>query len=213
MNKQLLKEYIKKSVREKMEHQKRIEGNREKSVYLIYKFPGLRKIFDDVMSPAFPRFISSVKIIAPKPTTFVVTLINNLEFNIYYLDKKVFILKIEGKKYFSNNTSELQRASQAITGLLELNYAEDEVANKKAGDESGRAADLKASLSGSSSGGSSDFGGPGIDPNAPADATIPGTESEPGAEPGTEPEPGAEPGAEPGTEPNPEEEEPEEPKP
>lgn len=182
MDKQLLVEYVKKSIREKIEKQKRIESEREKSVYLIYKFPGLKQAFTDLMSPAFSRFISNINIIAPKPTTFIVTLVNDLTFYIYYSGKNKYTAKVSGKKYYLNDQNGINKASAAISGLLELNYDEEGVANAKAGSDQTQAADLKASLSGGgSSGGPGDFpgsdtSGPGIDPNAPADAQIPGTE-------------------------------------
>ena len=184
MIKELLKEYVKKSIREKIEKQKRLDSERERSVYMIYKFPGLQKAFTDIMSPAFSRFLSNVTIIAPKPTTFLVTLTNNLTFYMYYSGKNKYTAKISGKKYYLDEINGINKASAAITALLELNYDEEGIATAKAGgiDDVNKAADLKASISGGGGGGSfpggdtTGAGGPGIDPNAPADAQIPGTE-------------------------------------
>lgn len=49
------------------------------------------------MSPAYGRFIASIEIIAPKPTTFLVELINGQQFEIAYLGLNKFRLKILGK--------------------------------------------------------------------------------------------------------------------
>lgn len=205
MSRQLLKEYIKKAVREKIEQQKRVEAKKEQSVYLIYKFPGLKQVFVDLMSPAFPRFIKAVEITAPKPTTFKITLLNDMDFIIYYSNKKTFIVKVSGKKYFMDELNDVERASQSVTNLLQLNYNQEELSAKKSGEESDKAAELKSAIDGGGGGGSSSpFGNSaGIDPDAPADATIPGTEPGEGEKTGAEGEP----------ETGEEEENPEEPKP
>ena len=56
---------------------------------------------------------------------FKVELINNQEFGITYVGKKHFIIKVAGKKYNPTNLGELDRASDSITELLQLNYAVD----------------------------------------------------------------------------------------
>ena len=127
MNKQLLLEkYIKVAVKKALKEAEAQQKKVEKSVYLTYRFPGLRKLMMDLMSPAFNRYVNDISIIAPKPTTFKVSLINNQEFSISYLGKSNFSVKIAGKKYNPINISELERASQSIADLLELNYAPEE---------------------------------------------------------------------------------------
>jgi hypothetical protein len=186
LKKELLIEYIKKAVREKMEQEKRVQANMSKSVYLIYKFPGLKDVFVNIMSPAFPRFIKEVQIVAPKPTTFKIKLINNQEIYVYYANKGKFFVKVAGKKYSMDDLGAIERCSSAITSQLELNYNAEEVSAEKATDQA-KAADLKASLSGGGGGG---FGGPqmpgpGVDPNAPDDATTDGSApQEPGSDVG-----------------------------
>jgi hypothetical protein len=78
------------------------------------------------MSPAFGRYIADVSLVAPKPTTFNVELINGQDFIIYYIGKGVFTVKVSGRRYHPVNIGELERASQAIADLLELNYAPTE---------------------------------------------------------------------------------------
>ena len=123
MNKQLLLEkYIKVAVRKALKEQEAAQKQAEKSMYLVYRFPGLKKVMHDLMSPAFGRYITGINIVAPKPTTFNVSLINGQNFTIYYLGKGKFMAKIAGKKYYPYNLGELERANQAIADLLELNY-------------------------------------------------------------------------------------------
>jgi hypothetical protein len=50
------------------------------------------------MSPAFGRYISDVSLIAPKPTTFGIGLINGQDFTMIYLGKNNFNVKVSGKK-------------------------------------------------------------------------------------------------------------------
>ena len=92
-------------------------------MYLIYRFPGLKKTLEDLMSPAFGRYIKHVDVIAPKPTTFNISLINNESFTVTYIGRGNFRAKIAGRKYDPTNIGEQERASVAITDLLSLNYA------------------------------------------------------------------------------------------
>jgi hypothetical protein len=45
------------------------------------------------------------------------------------------MLKVSGKKYYSENLGELERASSNISALLELNYAPEEVKEEPAADK------------------------------------------------------------------------------
>ncbi len=144
----LLEKYIKVAVRKALKEQEAAQKKAEKSMYLIYRFPGLKKVMIELMSPAFGRYISGVDIVAPKPTTFKIGLINGQDFSIYYLGKGKFMTKISGKKYSPNNLGELERASQAVADLLELNYAPKEEAAAPA------ATDSSSSSSSSGGGGS-----------------------------------------------------------
>jgi len=124
MNKELLLEkYIKVAVKKALKEAEEQQRKAEKAMYLVYRFPGLKKIMEDLMSPAFGRYVNNIDIIAPKPTTFKVDLTNGQDFNVKYLGKGKFSVKIAGKKYHPDNLGEAERASQAIADLLELNYA------------------------------------------------------------------------------------------
>lgn len=129
MNKKLLLEKyirvaIKKAIKEAEEQQKKAE----KAMYLIYRFPGLKKVMEDLMSPSFGRFVTDMKLVAPKPTTFSAKLINEQEFNIIYNGKGKYTVKVAGKKYDIQNLGELERAQQSISNVLELNYGVEEKA-------------------------------------------------------------------------------------
>jgi len=132
MSKLLLEKYISVAVQKALKEQEVAQQKSEKSMYLVYRFPGLKKVLEDLMSPAFGRYISNVSIIAPKPTTFKVDLINSQSFTIYYLGKGEFMVKVAGRKYYPANLGELERASQGIATLLELNYAPAEIKEEAA---------------------------------------------------------------------------------
>jgi hypothetical protein len=128
MNKQLLLEkYIKVAVKKALKEQEEQQRKAEKAMYMVYRFPGLKKIMEELMSPAFGRYVNGINIVAPKPTTFKVDLINGQDFSIKYIGRGNFNIKVAGKRYDPLNLGELERASQSIADLLELNYAPKEV--------------------------------------------------------------------------------------
>jgi hypothetical protein len=86
----------------------------------------LKKVLEDIMSPAFGRYIKHIDIIAPKPTTFKITLINDQDFNVKYLGKNKFNVKVSGRQYHPDDLGESERCSQSIANLLELNYVQTE---------------------------------------------------------------------------------------
>ena len=124
MNKELLLEkYIKVAVRKALQEAEEQQRRAEKAMYLVYRFPGLKKLMEDLMSPAFGRYLSGVNIVAPKPTTFNISLINGQDFTIKYIGNKKWNVKVAGKQYHPDNIGEEERCSQAIADLLELNYS------------------------------------------------------------------------------------------
>jgi len=127
MNKQLiLEKYIKVAVKKAIKEAEEQQRKAEKAMYMVYRFPGLKKLMEDLMSPAFGRYVNGINIVAPKPTTFKVDLTNGQDFSIKYLGKDNFQVKIAGRRYNPINLGELERASQGIADLLELNYAPKE---------------------------------------------------------------------------------------
>jgi hypothetical protein len=134
MNKTLLLEkYVKVAVRKALQEAEEQQRKAEKAMYMVYRFPGLKKIMEDLMSPAFGRYVNGINIVAPKPTTFQVDLTNGQDFSIKYIGKGNFNIKVAGKKYDPLNIGELERASQSIADLLELNYAPKEAEGSEGG--------------------------------------------------------------------------------
>ena len=124
----LLEKYIKVAVRKALQEEEAKQQKATKAMYLIYRFPGLKKGVEELMSPSFGRFIQDVTLISPKPTTFNIKLINDQEFYVRYDGRKNWTSKISGKRYNMQELSEIERGSQAIADLLELSYALDEKA-------------------------------------------------------------------------------------
>ena len=91
MNKVLLLEkYIKVAVKKALKEQEEQQRKAEKAMYLVYRFPGLKKLMEELMSPAFGRYVNGINIVAPKPTTFKVDLTNGQDFSIKYVGKGNF---------------------------------------------------------------------------------------------------------------------------
>ena len=127
-NKLLLEKYVRVAIKKAIKEQEMKQKRAEKAMYLIYRFPGLKKVMEDLMSPSFGRFVTDMKLVAPKPTTFSAKLINEQEFNIIYNGKGKYTVKVAGKKYDIQNLGELERAQQSISNVLELNYGVEEKA-------------------------------------------------------------------------------------
>jgi hypothetical protein len=125
-NKLLLEKYVRVAVKKAIKEQEMKQKRAEKAMYLIYRFPGLKKVMEDLMSPAFGRFVTDISLVAPKPTTFSAKLINEQDFNIIYNGKGKFTVKIAGRKYNVQDLGELERAQQSISNMLELNYGVEE---------------------------------------------------------------------------------------
>jgi hypothetical protein len=124
----ILERYVKVAIRKAIKEAEEQQKKAEKAMYLIYRFPGLKKVMEDLMSPSFGRFVTDMKLVAPKPTTFSAKLINEQDFNIIYNGKGKYTVKVAGKKYNIQNLGELERAQQAISNVLELNYGVEEKA-------------------------------------------------------------------------------------
>ena len=127
MNKKLLLEkYVRVAVKKAIKEQEIKQKRAEKAMYLIYRFPGLKKVMEELMSPAFGRFVTDIRLVAPKPTTFSAKLINEQDFGIIYNGTGKFTVKIAGRKYNVQDLNELERAQQAVSNMLELNYGVEE---------------------------------------------------------------------------------------
>jgi hypothetical protein len=117
-------------------------NNLKNVIGYVEKGPSLKRTLISVLSPTYLNYISDIEQKSPKPATFKVTLINEQEFTIKYLGNKNFSFKVSGKKYNPSILGEQERASQAISDLLELNYTME----SKEETASSKDADLAASL-------------------------------------------------------------------
>jgi len=177
----LLEKYIKKAIKKALQEEEQNQRKSEKAMYIIHRFPGLKKSIVDLMSPAFGRYVADINIIAPKPTTFKINLINGQEFTIMYIGHNKFVAKVGGKKYYLANLGETQRASQGIADLLSLNYAPQESKDElKTAADVQKGNDLKADFS---SMGSAPSTLPGQEEPSPEENPNPETPPVPGQEP------------------------------
>ena len=83
----------------------------------LTKFPELKAIIVDLLTPDFDAFLSSIDWVAPKPTTFRINLKNNQEFYLIF-SRRSWIAQVEGKKYYLLNLPEEERATLAIARIL-----------------------------------------------------------------------------------------------
>ena len=128
------------------------------------KFPELKSVIYTLLTVDFPVFVSSIDWVAPKPTTFCITL-SNSEYFFLIFNERGWTAMIEGKKYKLMNFDEEYQASEAISRLLyysnslnDNDYEEDDSDwNKESTGKRGRpSGDSSSSSSSSSGGGSSD---------------------------------------------------------
>jgi len=84
----------------------------------LTKFPELKKVIVDLLSPDFDYFLASIDWVAPKPTTFRINLKNGTDFFLIYTPKS-WIAQIEGKKYYLLNLNEEENACSAISRMLQ----------------------------------------------------------------------------------------------
>ena len=84
---------------------------------LLEKFPKLQETLITLMSQDFTAFVENIEWVAPRPTTFKITLKN---FNTYHLiwNGDTFTARVAGTQYNLANLGEEQRAIKAIQELL-----------------------------------------------------------------------------------------------
>jgi hypothetical protein len=83
----------------------------------LTKFPELKKVIVDLLTPEYDSFLSSIDWVAPRPTTFRINLKNDQLFYLIY-GKRSWIAQVEGKKYYLLNLPEEERAAQSIANIL-----------------------------------------------------------------------------------------------
>jgi hypothetical protein len=100
----------------------------------LTKFPELKKVIVDLLTPEYDNFLSSIDWVAPRPTTFRINLENGQSFYLIY-GKRSWIAQVAGKKYYLLNLPEEERAAEAISNILRYG-AQSEAEETGAGIES-----------------------------------------------------------------------------
>jgi len=83
----------------------------------LTKFPELKKVIVDLLTPEYDSFLASIDWVAPRPTTFRINLQNGQNFYLIY-GKRSWIAQVEGKKYYLLNLPEEERAAESIANIL-----------------------------------------------------------------------------------------------
>jgi len=99
----------------------------------LTKFPELKAVLVDLLTPEYDSFLSSIDWVAPRPTTFRINLKNDQDFYLIY-GKRSWIAQVEGKKYYLLNLPEEERAAEAIARILRYGIKDEEGVD---GDEGG----------------------------------------------------------------------------
>ena len=102
----------------------------------LTKFPELKKVLVDLLTPEYDSFLASIDWVAPRPTTFRINLKNGQSFFLMY-GKRSWIAQIEGKKYYLLNLPEEERAAEAIARILRYGVKEEESEDGAAEDSFG----------------------------------------------------------------------------
>jgi hypothetical protein len=92
----------------------------------LTKFPELKAVLIDLLTPEYDSFLASIDWVAPRPTTFRMNLKNDQSFYLIY-GKRSWIAQVEGKKYYLLNLPEEERAAQSIANLLRYGTKEEPV--------------------------------------------------------------------------------------
>ena len=108
----------------------------------LTKFPELKKVIVDLLTPEYDSFVASIDWVAPRPSTFRINLQNGQLFYLIY-GKRSWIAQVEGKKYYLLNLPEEERAAMSIANILRYGAKAEEGEGAEGG-----AADLGAELPG-----------------------------------------------------------------
>ena len=146
---------------------------------ILGKFPTVKKAITSLFTREYPEFVTNVRWVAPKPSTFAVDLKNGQSFNLKWMGKG-FEAQIEGKKYYLDTLQDYQQALDKINDILKNGPITQ--GEEPGGEEFG------ADTAAPAGGGGGDFPGgeAGAEPAAEFGAEeAPAGEEEAGAEPET----------------------------
>jgi len=90
----------------------------------LTKFPELKGVLVDLLTPEYDNFLASLDWVAPRPSTFRINLKNDQSFYLIY-GKRSWIAQVEGKKYYLLNLPEEERAAQSIANILRYGSKEE----------------------------------------------------------------------------------------
>ena len=94
----------------------------------LTKFPELKAIIVDLLTPEYDNFVASIDWVAPRPSTFRINLKNDQLFYLIY-GKRSWIAQVEGKKYYLLNLPEEQHAAESIARILRYGTKPEENEN------------------------------------------------------------------------------------
>jgi hypothetical protein len=101
----------------------------------LTKFPELKKVIIDLLTPEYDSFVASIDWVAPRPSTFRINLQNGQMFYLIY-GKRSWIAQVEGKKYYLLNLPEEERAALSIANILRYGSKAEGEAGAEGGDTS-----------------------------------------------------------------------------
>ena len=105
--------------------------------FILTKYPSLTNTLKMLMTNSFKDYVSGIYVMAPKPTTFKVSLHNDQEFLLTFLGK-AYEATVAGKTFYLQTIGEKERCMKAITRLLTLGNP-IKVKGPEGGEDSGAA--------------------------------------------------------------------------
>ena len=135
---QAIKQYIGKLITEQENEFRGMDEMPSDDSEMISRFPKLKDALMSLMGNDYQAFISDIKYVAPKPTTFQIDL-GDEHFNLMWAGNKMgFVCEVQGKKYYLVYLNEKEQAIKAINRLLRLGTTTpDESEAEEGGDEIG----------------------------------------------------------------------------
>jgi hypothetical protein len=95
---------------------------KEETFPILYKFPSLKVILNNLFNSQLEPFIKEINWVAPNPTSFRIDLKNGEHFFLTYTgkdgSKDLYVAQIAGKKYYLESLMDQQRATEALARLL-----------------------------------------------------------------------------------------------
>jgi len=145
--KQELEDFIRGRVRQRLKKTDTAEYKGDPSSpmnIMLARFPELRQTLEKLLTMQYRLFVNDIEWVAPKPTTFKVTLPNKQYFNLIW-NTEDFLVKVSGMKYDMLTLQERERATKAISELLQYgpihaNLSPEELAQQNLTPAEGEAA-------------------------------------------------------------------------